>query len=367
MNGMAGRPALILYRSSLTSLGFLMRHSDKRSAFTLVELLVVIAIIGILVGLLLPAVQAAREAARRMSCSNNLKQMGLAMHNFESAYKYFPAADKDIPVAQYPTSPGNPYNQRATFGTLFQILPFMEQTQIYNLFDVKRSYIDPINMPPNYGTASPAAFAQIPAYICPSTPGAPPSDYGPYFALIGLPLGPFILPRTDYIPIKGLHRGTIVTCAGYPSPTTYPNRNGLLGTTNSESKPFVRLGEVTDGLSNTIMFGELAGRQKLYFRGKPTPGTTLTDGGLTLNSFYGDANAAREIRSYLGANIATPAAGGCSPINVYNENGLYSFHVGGIQNAMGDGSVQFVSESISVTVLAALVTRDGGEVAQIDQ
>lgn len=344
-----------------------MSKSDKHSGFTLVELLVVIAIIGILVGLLLPAVQAAREAARRMQCSNNLKQMGLAMHNFETAYKNFPSADKDIPAAKYPTSPGNPYNQRATFGTLFQILPFMEQSQIYNLFDVRRSYIDPINMPPNYGTANPAGFTQIPTYICPSTPGPAPSDYGPYFTLIGLPLGPFVLPRTDYIPIKGLHRASIVTCAGYPSPTTYPNRNGMLGTTDAENKPYVRIAEVTDGLSNTIMFGELAGRQKLYYKGKPTPGSTLTDGGLTLNSFYGDANTAREIRSYSGANPANLAEIGCNPINMYNENGLYSFHTGGIQNCMGDGSVQFLSASTSVTVLAALVTRDGGEAVPVNQ
>ena len=343
-----------------------MLYSHKRSGFTLVELLVVIAIIGILVGLLLPAVQAAREAARRMQCSNNLKQMGLAMHNFESTYKFFPAADKDIPAAKYPTPP-NPYGARATFGTLFQILPYMEQAQIYNLFDVKRSYLDPINMAPPYGTGSKAGYVQIPAFICPSAPGEPPSDYGPYFASIGLALGPYVLPRTDYIPIKGLHRTSIVTCAGYPSPSTYPNRNGMLGTTDSENKPFTKIAEVTDGLSNTIMFGELAGRQKLYFRGKPVPGSTLLDGGLTLNSFYGDANTARELRSYSGASITTPSQTGCTAINVYNENGLYSFHVGGIQNAMGDGSVQFLSESVAITVLAALVTRDGGESVQVNQ
>lgn len=344
-----------------------MVHSYKRSAFTLVELLVVIAIIGILVGLLLPAVQAAREAARRMQCSNNLKQMGLAMHSFESAYKYFPASEKDIPAAQYPTNPGNPYAQRATFGTLFHILPFMEQSTVYNLFDPKRSYIDPINMPPNYGTASPAGFKTIPTYICPSVPGNIPSDYGPYFTLVGLNFGTFVLPRTDYIPIKGLHRGSIVTCAGYPTPASYPNRTGLLGTISPEGKPFVKISEVTDGLSNTIMFGEMAGRQKLYYKGKATPGTTLTDGGLTLNSFYGDSNTAREIRSYSGANPANLAEVGCNAINVYNENGLYSFHTGGIQNCMGDGSVQFISQNISVTVLAGLITRDGGETVQIDQ
>ena len=348
-----------------------MSNIDKRSAFTLVELLVVIAIIGILVGLLLPAVQAAREAARRMQCSNNLKQMGLAIHNHESTFKNIPASEITIPAAQYPTSPGNPYGQRATFATLFQILPHMEQANIYNLFDRKRSYIDPINMPPNYGTASTAAFARISTYICPSTPSDPPSDYGPYFASIGLNLGPMVVPRTDYIPIKGIHGASLGVCAGMPNANT---RNGLLGTSNSETKPSIKFAEVTDGLSNTILFGELAGRQKLYFRGQATPGTTLTAvvapntvPGLTLNSFYGDHNTAREIRSYSGANINTPNQIGCSAINVYNENGLYSFHTGGIQVAMGDGSVTFLSQSVSATVYAALITRDGGETVNVDQ
>ena len=339
-----------------------MRSRTAHSAFTLVELLVVIAIIGILVGLLLPAVQAAREAARRMQCSNNLKQMGLAIHNHESTYKYVPASEKDIPAASYPTPP-NPYGQRATFGTLFHLLPFIEQVSLYNLFDPKRSYIDPLNMPPPYGTASTAGFTKISAYVCPSTPGEPPSDYGPYFALIGLGSAPYVVPRTDYIPIKGLHGTSLAQCAGMPNANT---RNGLLGTTSAEKKPTIRFSEVTDGLSNTILFGELAGRQKLYFRGRPVPGSTLTDGGLTLNSYYGDHNASRELRSYSGANIATPSQTGCSPINIYNENGLYSFHTGGIQVCLGDGSVMFLSESLSARVFAALVTRDGGEAVPLE-
>ena len=338
-----------------------MFQSVRRRAFTLVELLVVIAIIGVLVGLLLPAVQAAREAARRMQCSNNLKQMGLAIHNHESTYKYIPACEKDIPAAAYPTPP-NPYGQFATFGTLFQILPFMEQTAIYNMFDVKRSYIDPVNMPPAYGTANIAGFQTITTFLCPSGPGDPPSDYGPYFASIGLDLGPLILPRTDYIPIKGLHR-TLASCAGMAASST---DNGLLGTNDPERKPHIKFGDVSDGLSNTILFGELAGRQKLYFRGKPKPGNSLADGGLTLNSFYGDANTARQLRGYSGADITNPGQEGCSTLNVYNENGLYSFHTGGVQVAMGDGSIHFLSESVSAGVFAGLVTRDGGEQASIE-
>ncbi|MCA9126042.1 MAG: DUF1559 domain-containing protein [Planctomycetales bacterium] len=332
-----------------------------RSAFTLVELLVVIAIIGILVGLLLPAVQAAREAARRMQCSNNLKQIGLAVHNHESAYKFIPACEKDIPAASYP-SPPNPYGQRATYGTLFQILPFLEQNNVYNLVDTKRSYIDPVNMPPPYGTLNPAAMVTIPSFICPSTPDAP-SDYGPYFELLGFPPASFITPRTDYAPIKGLH-SSLAVCAGMPNRST---NNAMLGTDDSEKHFGIKFGEVSDGLSNTIMVGEEAGRQKLYFRGKPLPGSSLLDGGLTLNSYYGDHNIARQLRGYAGSDITNPRLPGCSAINVFNENQLYSMHVGGIQVAMGDGSVQFLSENMSTNIFAALITRNGGESAQIEQ
>ena len=333
-------------------------QKSRRNAFTLVELLVVIAIIGILVGLLLPAVQAAREAARRMQCSNNLKQLGLAIHNFESTYKYMPASEKDIPAASYPTPP-NPYGQRATFGTLAYLLPYLEQSNISNLMDFKRSYIDPVNMQPPRGTASLVAFSTVKAFICPSVAGDPPSDYGPYFAANGLGSAPYIAPRSDYIPLKGIHGASLGLCAGMPNANT---RNGMLGTTSPELKPTIRIAEATDGLSNTILFGEMAGKQFKFFRGKRVAGSTLVDGGLTLNSYYGDSNLAREIRTYAGSNILNPGLTGCSTINVFNENGLYSFHPGGIQVAMGDGSVTFLSESIPASVYAARITRDAGEV-----
>lgn len=336
---------------------FLKTERYHKTGFTLVELLVVIAIIGVLVGLLLPAVQAAREAARRMQCSNNLKQAGLAIHNHESSYGYIPACARDIPLSEQP-APANPYGQEATFGTLFQILPYMEQAAIYEMFDVKRSYIDPANMTPPYGTISEAALAPIAAFLCPSSPGEPPADYGPYLADAGLPAGTFNTPRTDYSPIMGLHR-SLAVCAGKPNNST---ENGLLGTEDPEKKWKIRFSQVIDGLSNTILFGEQAGRQKLYFRGRPVPGSTLTDGGLTLNCYYGDHNIARQLRGYSGATITDPGQQGCSAINVFNENGLYSFHPGGVQVAMGDGSVRFVSESVSAIIFAAQVTRDDGEV-----
>ncbi len=340
-------------------------HSErKRRGFTLIELLVVIAIIAILIALLLPAVQQAREAARRTQCKNNLKQLGLAIHNFEGTYKYIPAHEIDIKAADYPTPP-NPYGVRATFGTLFHLLPYLEQTAIYEMFDRKRSYLDPINMTPAYGTLNPIANkSAITAFLCPSTPGAPPSDYGPYFATIGLPLGPFVTPRTDYVPIKGLH-SSLNVCAGGPSVST---KNAMLGTLNTEDSWKIKFADVTDGLSNTICFAELSGKQKLYYRGKPTGASTFTTdtsfagAGLVLNSYYGDHNIGRQIRGYSGANLANIYEPGCSSINIVNENGLYSFHTGGVQVVLGDGSARFLSENMSSVILAAMITRDGGEV-----
>lgn len=340
---------------------------SRRSAFTLVELLVVIAIIGVMVGLLLPAVQAAREAARRMQCGNKLKQLGLAIHNHESTYKYIPAWGKTIPAAQYPTNPPNPLGQRATYGVLFQLLPYLEAENVYKLADIKRSYMDPVNMPaPAFasGLASPQLFTPLDAFLCPSAPGAP-SDYGPYLSSVGIPIsGAFEMPRTDYSAIARI-RGSLNVCGGRPDATT---DDAMLSVPsgNTELKSKVTFGEVSDGLSNTICFIEVAGKQKLYFRGKPFPGTTLADGGLTLNSYYGDINVSREIRGLSGAAIATPQQAGCTAINVYNLDNPYSFHPGGVQMVRGDGSVSFLSDSVAMPVLIGLITRNAGDTVSLE-
>ena len=334
-------------------------RSLHRRGFTLIELLVVIAIIAVLIALLLPAVQQAREAARRSQCKNNLKQMGLAIHNFEETYKYMPAYGKTIKPADYPT-PANAYGQFETYGPLFHILPYIDQANLYNLFDSKRAYIDPRNMPPPYGTLSTAAFATVPVYICPSTAGNPPSNYGPYLSSVGLPGGgaAFNAPRTDYIPVRGLN-SSLAVCAGKASADT---DDGMLGTNDKTNKPTIRFSEVTDGLTNTIMFGELAGKQGVYYRGKDLTSVSPTN----LNSFYGDQEIARRIRGYSGANPADPAQAGCTGINVLNVDNLYSFHVGGAHVVRGDGSVGFLSENISSLVLASQITRAGGEVVSVE-
>jgi prepilin-type N-terminal cleavage/methylation domain-containing protein len=358
--------------------------SKPRRGFTLVELLVVIAIIGILIALLLPAVQAAREAARRTQCVNNLKQIGLSFLNYESTYKGLPPWRWDFVTPP----PGNPLGpQTQGHAPLTMILAYMEQTALAESFRVDLSVIDPRHWPSNYsaplGGGPGVTQIDIDSLVCPSTPPRI-IDYQPYFTSQGIPnLGPFPLGASDYSAIRGAHNNFNTQCTGSRMPVP-SDQSGVMGerktmtaqggTYDWEKPGIVKLADVLDGTANTYMFAESPGRHQVYVRGGKAftpnaPGTA----GWSLNGAYADYNSAILVRGY--SNDGLTRDGGCCGINCCNTrpaggdagaSQLYSFHPGGVNGVRVDGSVQFINQSIANGVLAAIITRKGGEPLRLD-
>jgi prepilin-type N-terminal cleavage/methylation domain-containing protein/prepilin-type processing-associated H-X9-DG protein len=358
--------------------------------FTLVELLVVIAIIGILVGLLLPAVQAAREAARRMSCGNNMKQLGLAVHNFESSTKRMPAG-VDV-----------------RFNTpLYRLLPYIEQIAVYNLFDHTNTNFtaSPYNMntttrttstgcllhrnakgrsydDPSFPTGQQAAKAQIAAYVCPSTPLSgsardPVHGYGGWDYM-------FI----DLTDIMETPNHALFGERTQPTGSALWLTQVRAGMLNCDGGGF---GRVTDGTSNTILCVEDAGRAHpnvatfgaLSNRKTPVSGAAnpipMSSGGdgrrmfawadadAVGNGFSGPSSAASPgSRKVKFNNYATPTGGppecrwsvnNCGP-----NDEPFSFHTGGVNATMGDGSVRFIADSTDAIILKWMAGASDGNV-----
>jgi prepilin-type N-terminal cleavage/methylation domain-containing protein len=385
----------------ITEIQILKRYPGvKHSGFTLVELLVVIAIIGILVGLLLPAVQAAREAARRMQCSNNLKQIGLAVHNFESARR-------QLPTSLRPPSNVSNSGEQSRVSVLTDLLPYMELSNIYD------QYNKGINW--NQGTNIPLSQTRVATFICPSNPDggvldtAPPGSVSSYI--------PGIAAVTDYSPIFGIAPGVFTQVLGLPSaPDTYrdpaevfagvnppyayvkgffPKNATINSSTGRQTNKGFGFNSVTDGLSNTIAVAESAGRPFVYIkRKKLTAGNALTDTDAAsantdrLNS-GGWSRPASDIILFGQTTAPTGVLGGSVPFNftnghnlrglTYTSNGVaatilglpiathgtgapFSFHTGGAQFALGDGSVRFIADSITFATFIGLATPAGGEI-----
>jgi len=297
-----------------------------RPGFTLIELLVVIAIIAVLIALLLPAVQQAREAARRAQCANNLKQIGLALHNYESAYLMFATSTRTIPGRP-------PVRQTAT---LTRILPFLEQANVYQQYDFNRDWFDAPN--------TTVIQTQLPAFQCPSTPNSGRMDT----AVVTTPAGTFSGPRAcaDYAPLEGI--GSLLTGTGRVD-TQSEGSPGVLQVNFNQC----RIRDITDGTSSTLLVAEDAGRPVWYIRGRTNP--TVLPG----------AGWADDLQDYLlhGAQddaLASPP-GPCA-INCHNDGEIYSFHSGSADLLFADGHAKFFSANTDIRVIARLITPRGQEV-----
>ncbi|MGI6417931.1 MAG: DUF1559 domain-containing protein [Thermoguttaceae bacterium] len=310
----------------------------RRPAFTLVELLVVIAIIGILIALLLPAVQAAREAARRSQCSNNLKQLGLALHNYHDTYQVLPLGVlQDNLTLEF----GYP---RLTW--TIHLYPFLEQQATYDQFDFKTPACTGDNAiylcPQNAGSVNAPAAHVVPTLLCPSDArGINLRTRAPnYFA------------RGNYGAFFGnLNKGAtrVPTTTGH-QPAAFSYRR-------------VTLAAILDGTSNTMAFGEMVrdpwedGFRGCYWMDFPGAAWIFTLN--TPNSRVPDQIRTSQCpAAYNRPELNMPCVG----VNGSAESAASrSRHPGGVQVAMCDGSVQFIAETIGLTVWRALGSIEGKE------
>jgi prepilin-type N-terminal cleavage/methylation domain-containing protein len=360
---------------------------NTRPGFTLVELLVVIAIIGILVGLLLPAVQAAREAARRMQCQNNLKQLGLANHNHESAFKSIPPNNNgqwgDHTGFVTPGRYGITISNAPGFGPMVFLMPFMEQTNLYNQFEMSRGYtvhgnaspsapppggsFQPVTGLPWWGVGAPQDWNlgqfELGIFQCPSDPQT--RNTGLIFwryndtceAVGGIWFGEADSQNhgsTNYVGVGGAMNAVRyqddgrTPCAPHSNPERvdldgdgiadvqnyYPLR-GIYGSDRNATK----FGQIADGLSNTLMMGESTGGQDWNFAW------------ISMNWLPTGLMGNPAIRTPNGASAGF---------------GFNSYHTGGQNWVMGDGSVQFISENIAIGILRRLSAMNDGWVVEYD-
>ena len=356
----------------------------SRAGFTLIELLVVIAIIAVLVALLLPAVQQAREAARRTQCKNNLKQLGIAAHNFHDTYKHLPSSNRP------------PGTGTKRISGLTRLLPYIDQAPLYNKYDQTLQWSDP------NATQRAVVSTRISSWICPSNPTQSVLDGDPDTATTPSGYAANMVANTDYSPNKGVNAAvqllpTAVFPAGYltglyTDPTTAGTANvheyypGLL-TQNSDPK----LADCTDGLSNTVMYCESAGRPAVYRRGPKVQGslpTARVNGGgwcrpasdiLTTAQQADGAAIASSITPTTGTAAVTTITGNPVPFNATNgaqasatypdptflthsTSQSFSFHTGGAHFLFGDGSVRFLAENVDFKTFIAGLTRGNGAI-----
>jgi len=355
----------------------------RRKGFTLIELLVVIAIIAVLIALLLPAVQAAREAARRSQCVNNMKQMGIAIHNYHNVHNVFPmGASSGIYDATMV------YNAKQNLSLHAQLLPFLEQTQVYNAINFNWGCEDN-NTILCYKINFTGTTAQIKAFVCPSDPNAGVPDLNNtsntnnYYGCVGTTM------NWSQIGTNAPYSNLNVTSINLPS-------TGLF-----TWQAAYGLNTCTDGSSNTIAFAEaVVGNQSLK-AGQKRSGVQNVSGLQTYETLdastnLNNAKAALNVcqaawKSAVSGNVDTQRgenwAHGCMCMTLFNTvgtpndfgdswthcsrigsgarsdlNSADSYHPGGVNVTMADGSVKFIKDSINMLTWMALGTKANGEV-----
>lgn len=347
--------------------------------FTLVELLVVIAIIGILIALLLPAVQTVRESARRSSCINNLKQVALAFHNYENARRLLPPLKRSINCTAAP----NNESGMAQRSWVPDVLPYVEEQSLLSLYNQQHDWwVNADGTPFNGGSAGvldtpvtgnrEIVRTQLALLQCPSCPVPnriqdkidSPRKTGActdYFLVAGT--------GTNFNSLAGLPAGTVPA-----GPGTTEEWSGCGA---AAKRPKVTLAKITDGASKTILLAECAGREDVWRERTRYPANADNAAGAACARGQGGAWATNDNPFGFGEKIkgwcTTGPTSGPIPTSLFkvngsNENGwlMYSFHSGGANVAMADGSVQAVSENTSVQTLGQLATRAGGEAASLD-